>query len=83
MLEKEFEQKFREAAMRKFGFSRGALKEAGREALKQWIHQQQSKELPRVKDPLNRIEGLLKHLRGKYTSVELQHDATKLWAKQN
>ena len=37
MLEKGVEQKFREVAMRKFGFSRGALKEASKEAFEEWI----------------------------------------------
>lgn len=83
VLEKELEQKFRELAMKKFGFSKGALKSASKEALEEWLYQHKKIDLARVKDPVKRIEGLLKHLRGKYTSVELQHQTKELWAKQN
>ena len=78
--EKEFEEKFRELAMRKYGFSKGALKKAGKEAIKEWVKEEKD-QLPRVKDPIQLIEGVLSHLKGKYTSVELQHEATKLWIK--
>jgi len=38
--------------------------------------------IPKVEDPIKEITGMMHHLRGKYTSVELQHEATKLWAKK-
>lgn len=81
LFEQEFEQKFREVAMKKYGFTKGALKQAGQEALTQWVQDQQS-ELPQLKNPLNAIDGLMKHLRGKCTAVELQHESAKLWTKQ-
>ena len=37
---------------------------------------------PEVEDPLKLIEGKLSHLRGKYTSVKLQHEMKKLWLKR-
>ena len=79
--EKEFEQKFRELAMRKYGFAKGALSKASKEALKSWIKTEE-KPLPKVKDPIALLEGCLAHLKGKYTSVELQHEAKKLWLKK-
>ena len=75
--ENQLEQKFRELAMRKFGFSKGALKKASHEAIKKWI-KEESNQLQKVKDPIRLIDGVLSHLKGKYTSVELQHEATKL-----
>ncbi len=80
VFEKEFEQQFREVAMRKFGFSKGSIKKASEEAIEIWV-KQQSQALPKVKDPIRLIEGVLSHLKGKYTSVELQHEAAKLWIK--
>ena len=80
-LEKELEHKFREAAMRKFGYSKGSLQKATKEALSIWTMQQSTK-LPKVDDPFKLVEGMLGHLKGKMTSVELQHEATKIWAKK-
>ena len=78
--EKELENKFRELAMRKYGFSKGSLTKASHEAIKKWVNEE-SNQLPKVKDPIKLIDGVLSHLKGKYTSVELQHEATKLWMK--
>ena len=80
-LEKELEHKFRETAMKKFGYSKGSIQKASREALSSWIMQQSSK-VPTVKDPFKLVRGMLSDLKGKTTSVELQHEATKLWAKK-
>ena len=80
-LERELEHKFREAAMKKFGYSRGSIRKASREALSSWVIQQSTR-IPKVDDPFKLVEGMLGHLRGKKTSVELQHEATKLWAKK-
>lgn len=76
----ELELKFREMAMRKYAFSKGALQKASKNAIEQWLKQEEK--LPfTTENPLKKIKGALKHLRGKYTSVELQHEAVKLWAK--
>ena len=80
-LEKELEHKFRETAMKKFGYSKGSFQKASREALSNWVMQQSTK-LPKVEDPFKLVEGMLSHLKGKKTSVQLQHEATKLWAKK-
>ena len=80
-LEKELEHKFRETAMRKFGYSKGSIQKASREALSGWIVQQPTK-VPKVDDPFKLVEGMLSHLKGKKTSVQLQHEATRLWAKK-
>ena len=80
-LEKELEHKFREAAMRRYGYRKGALQKATKEALRSWVNQQSTK-VPVVKDPFKLVRGMLKDLKGKTTSVELQHEAVKLWAKK-
>ncbi len=75
----ELEEKFREKAMKKYGYTKGALKKAANEALRHWVAEQ--KEMPRVKDPFPLIEGILSKLKGKKTAVELQHEALELWVK--
>ena len=77
--DEKFEKKFRELAMRKYGFYRGSIKKAGKEAIDSWIKSEEK--LPSVKDPIKLIEGILISERGKKTSVELQHEASKLWLK--
>ena len=76
----DLEQAFREAAMKKYGYSKGALQKASREALQKWVHEQQS--IQTVKDPFHLMRGILKRYRGKITSVALQHEAKELWVKR-
>ena len=80
-LDKEIEHRFREAAMKKYGYKKGSLQKATHEALSSWV-MQQSTRVPKVKDPFKLVRGMLSDLKGKTTSVELQHEATKLWAKK-
>ena len=80
-LEKELEHKFREAAMRKYGYQKGALQKATKEALNDWVRQQPTK-VPKVDDPFKLVRGILGHLKGKKTPVQLQHEAKYLWAKK-
>lgn len=44
-----------------------------------WINSKE-KNLSKVKDPIKSIRGIMKKLRGKYNSVELQHD-NSVWLK--
>jgi hypothetical protein len=78
---KELEQEFRELAMRRFGFSKGAIKKASEEAIKRWV-KEENRDLPKLEHPIKKIKGVMKNLRGKYTSVELQHEAVKIWKKK-
>jgi len=76
-IKRELEAKFREAAMRKFGFSKGSLSRAAEEAIDGWLSS-----IENVKfegDPVAAIDGLLSDL--KMDSVELQHSARKLWTE--
>ena len=76
--EKEFERKFRELAMKKYGYSRGAIKKASEEAIEIWI-EMENRDLPKIERPIKNIRGIMKNLKGRYTSVELQHETSKLW----
>lgn len=38
--------------------------------------------IDKVEDPFKLVEGILSDLRGKKTSVQLQHEATKIWARK-
>ena len=49
--------------------------------LMKWINERSPRPVKKVNEPIKLIEGVLSEYRGKYTSVELQHEATKLWAK--
>ena len=77
---KELEHTFREFAMRKYGFSKGSIKKASEEAINDWV-ETQANDMPKVHDPIALLDGMLKHLKGKMTSVELQHEARRLWTK--
>lgn len=82
--EKEFEKKFRELAMKRFGYSKGSIKKAAGMALKRWTEQEATKESKKTfKNPVDDIVGLLADtkVKGKKTSVELQHESKKLWSK--
>ena len=46
------------------------------------ITMKSSDKMPKVDDPFKLVEGMLGHLKGKKTSVQLQHEATKLWARK-
>lgn len=66
--------------MKKFGYAKGSIKKAGEEAMKEWIKLEENN-IPKLNDPIESIRGMMKHLKGKITSVELQHEASKLWIK--
>jgi hypothetical protein len=78
-IDPKLEQKFRETAMKKFGYGKGALSKAAEEAIINWVSTQSEK--PAFEgDPVKAIEGLLKDL--DIDSVTLQHDTQKVWAKK-
>ncbi len=67
----ELERAFRERAMRKYGYVKGAISEAIREMINVWI-KESGGELTK-EDLWDNLEGSLKHI--KKSSVELQHEA--------
>ena len=77
-INKDIEHKFRERAMKKYGYKKGALQKAAEDAIGNW-KDFRSDNIPKADDPFKLIEGMLGHLRGKKTSVQLQHEARQLW----
>lgn len=77
---KELEHRFRATAMKKYGYSKGAITKASEEAIRGWVNSQEH-EIVKVPDPLHLIENIFSHLKGKYSSVELQHEAMHAWLK--
>ena len=78
-IDEEIERKFRELAMRKFGFGKGSLSKAAEEAFLMWISAVK-RALEFDGDPVEAIDGLLSDV--KVDSVKLQHEARKLWASR-
>ncbi len=81
-MEKELELEFREAAMKRYGYRKGSLQKATREALKSWI-MQHSASLPKEENPFKLVEGILSNVRGGKTSTQLKHEARRAWTKQS
>ncbi len=76
----KLEQKFRETAMKRFGYGKGALSKAAEEAILKWLSTTEKEPAPFEGDPVKAIEGLLKDVN--VDSVTLQHETQKLWAKK-
>ncbi|MFQ5710245.1 MAG: hypothetical protein ACE5GD_00545 [Candidatus Geothermarchaeales archaeon] len=73
----ELEKKFREAAMKRFGYGKGALSLAAEEALSRWLSYVSWEEIGFDGDPVEALDGLLVGI--DLDSVELQHLAKKMW----
>ncbi len=76
-IDKKLELKFRELAMKRFGFSKGALSKAAEEAILKWISSVESETIEFDGDPVEAIDGVLADV--KASSVKLQHEALKEW----
>jgi len=71
ILPNDEEEKFRRLAMMRYGFVKGAMSKAAREAMKEWGESHEEPE--KMEDPVGEIRGLMKGV--KKTSVQLQHEA--------
>jgi len=73
----DLEKRFRETAMSRFGFGKGALTRAAEQAFERWVST--AKENVRFEgDPVKAIDGILVGM--KLSSVELQHSVRRAWA---
>lgn len=81
-LDKELERKFRELAMRRYGFSKGSIKKAAEVAIKRWSEEEKiTKPMKKKgKSGVDLLVGLLADVKHK-SSVEEQHEIKKLWVK--
>lgn len=78
-LRDDLERRFRETAMRRFGFGKGALTRAAEQAFERWLST--AKEGVRFEgDPVKAIDGILGEV--KLNSVELQHSVGREWASK-
>jgi hypothetical protein len=78
-IDPKIERKFREVAMKKFGYGKGALSKAAQEAIINWVSGEKES-INFEGDPVKAIEGLLRDV--VVDSVTLQHETQKLWAKK-
>jgi hypothetical protein len=72
----ENEDKFRELAMKEYGYKKGALLKAAKNALGNWMRNRDKHEkIPKMSsnEAVKLLRGILKKYRGK-TSVEIQHE---------
>ena len=79
-IDQKLERRFREAAMRRFGYGKGALSKAAEEAIRRWVSTVESESLSFDEDPVEAIDGLLSDI--DLDSVNLQHEAIKFWASK-
>ena len=79
-IDEKLELKFRELAMRRFGYTKGALSKAIEEAILRWIAFAENEELSFEGDPIEAIDGILSDI--DIDSVELQHMTKDIWASK-
>ena len=79
-IDDKLERKFREKAMKRFGYGKGALSKAAEEAILNWVSTDSEDNVNFEGDPIKAIEGLLKDVN--VDSITLQHEIQKLWAKK-
>ncbi|RLE86739.1 MAG: hypothetical protein DRN04_19070 [Thermoprotei archaeon] len=79
-IDKKLEMRFRELAMKRFGYCKGALTKAIEEAIIKWIAFAEKEEITFEGDPIETIDGILSDI--KIDSVELQHRIKDLWTSK-
>jgi len=77
-IDEKLERRFRELAMKRFGYGKGALSRAAEEAILRWISMVEKEEVGFEGDPVEAIDGLLSDF--DVDSVKLQHKIKGLWA---
>jgi hypothetical protein len=77
-IDSRLELRFRELAMRKFGYSKGAISRAVEEAILRWISLVEEGSVSFEGDPVEVIDGILSDIN--MGSVELQHMIKDIWA---
>ncbi len=75
------DKKFREIAMRLYGYGRGSLSVATEKAFLAWFSQVSDflEQAESIEDPVAAIDGMLSHV--KKTGVKLQHEVKGIRAK--
>jgi len=76
-INEKLERRFRELAMKRFGYGKGALSKAVEEAILNWISLVGKREVVFEGDPVEAIDGLLWDVN--IDSVKLQHKIKEIW----
>ena len=76
-IDEKLAKKFREVAMKIFGYSKGSLSKAAEASIRNWIDGIEELEEHSPEDSVDAIDGLLKDVR--IDSVALQHRLKDLW----
>ena len=76
-IDKKLELKFRELAMRRYGYSKDAISRAVEDAILKWISLVEKEQISFEGDPIEAIKGILSDV--KFESVELQHMIKDIW----
>jgi len=74
------ELRFRELAMRRFGYGKGALSRAVEEAILRWVSSVEEESVFFEGDPVEVIDGVLSDVR--LDSVVLQHRIKDIWVSR-
>ena len=74
------ELRFRELAMRRFGYGKGALSRAVEEAILRWVSSVEEESVFFEGDPVEVIDSVLSDVR--LDSVELQHRIRDIWVSR-
>jgi len=70
-VKEELEKKFRETAMKRFGYGKGSLSRAAEEAIQKWLISVSAEDFSFEGNPVEAFDGLLADV--DLDSVELQH----------
>ena len=76
-IDEKLERRFRELAMKRFGYGKGALTKAVEEAILKWVSSVEEEAASFEGDPVEAIDGILSGI--DVDSVALQHKIKDLW----
>ena len=76
-IDEKLAKRFREVAMKVFGYSKGSISKAAEASIRNWIDAIEEIERQGIEDPVDAIDGLLSDV--KLESVELQHKIKEIW----
>jgi len=79
-IDDKLERRFRELAMKRFGYGKGALTKAVEEAILKWISSIEEEIITFEGDPVEAIDGILSNV--DMESAALQHEIKDLWASK-
>ncbi|MCD6513741.1 MAG: hypothetical protein J7L07_02350 [Candidatus Odinarchaeota archaeon] len=79
-IDEKLAKRFREVAMKMFGYSKGSISKAAEASIRNWIDAIEEILQHDVENPVDAIDGLLKDI--KVDSVTLQHKLKDFWLEE-